>query len=143
MIRDTELDSHAPGVTSNEWHVVHARWNGAVKGEPLFERTIVSEHRTRYAHEGEGGRFSELVEEDLTDGAWVARRIVKRTYEAGRLVTIETKNPLDPNGEYYIETFIYEPGGHITDIDRAGYNRDGSINDRPPGVGRNSATGPK
>ncbi len=44
MIRDTTHKSQAAAVTSSEWHVVHARWNGAVDGSPVFERMIVSEH---------------------------------------------------------------------------------------------------
>lgn len=44
MIRDTTLDSRAPGLTSDAWHVVHARWNGVAKGAPSFDRSIVSEH---------------------------------------------------------------------------------------------------
>lgn len=44
MIRETTLDSRAPGITSDAWHVVHARWNGVAKGVPLFDRAIVSEH---------------------------------------------------------------------------------------------------
>ena len=43
MIRATTHKSQAAAVTSNEWHVVHARWNGALDGAPVFERTIVSE----------------------------------------------------------------------------------------------------
>lgn len=44
MIRETLLESEALAITSDAWHVVHARWNGVAKGTPLFDRAIVSEH---------------------------------------------------------------------------------------------------
>lgn len=43
MIRDILTSESEPAVTSDRWHVVLARWSGA-PGEPVFERSIVSEH---------------------------------------------------------------------------------------------------
>jgi hypothetical protein len=34
----------AAAVTSDQWHVVHARWSGEAADEPRFLRSIVSEH---------------------------------------------------------------------------------------------------
>lgn len=45
MIHDTLSGKGHPAITSDRWHVVHARWIG--RGEPeAFERTIVSEHES-------------------------------------------------------------------------------------------------
>lgn len=47
MIKDTLSRHKRPALTSDRWHVVHARWSGNVKGEPRFERSITSEHEDR------------------------------------------------------------------------------------------------
>ncbi len=47
MIQETLTRKQNPAVTSDHWHVVHARWSGEVWGEPRFEREIVSEHQDR------------------------------------------------------------------------------------------------
>jgi hypothetical protein len=44
MIRETKNRKNAPVLTSDRWHVLRARWNGDTAGEPLYQRTIVSEH---------------------------------------------------------------------------------------------------
>jgi hypothetical protein len=44
MIRDTVSRKNNDALTSDRWHVVHARWNGVERGQPRFERSIVSEH---------------------------------------------------------------------------------------------------
>lgn len=44
MIEDTVSRRNNPAITSDRWHVVHARWTGDAFGEPRFERSIVSEH---------------------------------------------------------------------------------------------------
>lgn len=36
-----------PALTSDHWHVVHARWSGERSLRPRFERVIVSEHGDR------------------------------------------------------------------------------------------------
>lgn len=43
MIRELQNADNELAVTSDRWHVVHARWSGA-PGEPFFLRSIVSEH---------------------------------------------------------------------------------------------------
>jgi hypothetical protein len=88
--------------------------------------SVIGEYRTSYTYDADG-RLATLTDEDLIDDVWTVRRVVSRTYEGGRLVAIRTDNPLDPNGEYFIETFLYEPAGHISDIDRVGYYGDGGI----------------
>jgi hypothetical protein len=47
MIQETRSSKRNPAITSDAWHVVHARWSGAGSDEPRFSRTIVSEHRER------------------------------------------------------------------------------------------------
>ena len=47
MIRETLSRHSNPAITSDRWHVVHARWSGDRSEDPLFERTIVSEHDGR------------------------------------------------------------------------------------------------
>jgi hypothetical protein len=44
MIRETINRKSSPAVTSDQWHVLHARWSGDLEGEPRFLRSIVSEH---------------------------------------------------------------------------------------------------
>ena len=46
MIEQTETRRKLPAITSNRWHVVHAKWCGTPASEP-FERHIVSEHEDR------------------------------------------------------------------------------------------------
>jgi hypothetical protein len=43
LIKETLNADQKVAVTSDRWHVVHARWSG-VPGTPRFIRTIVSEH---------------------------------------------------------------------------------------------------
>lgn len=43
MIQETVSRKNAPVVTSDHWHVLHARWSGGSS----FERSIVSEHDDR------------------------------------------------------------------------------------------------
>ena len=43
MIRETFNADKKLAVTSDHWHVVHARWSGA-PGTPSFDCSIVSEH---------------------------------------------------------------------------------------------------
>jgi hypothetical protein len=47
MIHETKSSKRNPAVTSDRWHVVHARWSGKPAPTPRFERTIVSEHADR------------------------------------------------------------------------------------------------
>ena len=44
MIRETKNHRNSPVLTSDHWHVLRARWNGDSSGEPLYQRTIESEH---------------------------------------------------------------------------------------------------
>lgn len=47
MIRETHTRKRRPALTSDRWHVVHARWTGEREGAPSFVRTIVGEHDDR------------------------------------------------------------------------------------------------
>jgi hypothetical protein len=49
LIHDTNSKKKNPAITSDSWHVVHARWAGNRSAEPRFERSIVSEHTDRTA----------------------------------------------------------------------------------------------
>ena len=44
MIRELRTSGNRRALTSDLWHVVHARWSGFSTLKPRFERTIVSEH---------------------------------------------------------------------------------------------------
>ena len=44
MIRETFNSQRLPSVTSDHWHVIHARWSGVAQKEPRFIRSVVSEH---------------------------------------------------------------------------------------------------
>jgi hypothetical protein len=44
MIRETKNHKNSLVLTSDRWHVLRARWNGDSSGEPLYQRTIESEH---------------------------------------------------------------------------------------------------
>lgn len=48
MIKETLSRNRNPAVTSDCWHVIHARWDGDHL-TPLFVRSIVSEHHDRAA----------------------------------------------------------------------------------------------
>jgi hypothetical protein len=43
MIKEVRNEKEELAVTSDRWHVIHARWSGD-SGAPLFVRSIVSEH---------------------------------------------------------------------------------------------------
>jgi hypothetical protein len=49
VIHETNSKKSQPAVTSDRWHVVHARWSGERSPRPRFERSIVSEHGDRTA----------------------------------------------------------------------------------------------
>jgi hypothetical protein len=49
MIQDVMNRKNLPAVTSDHWHVIHARFAGVTDGKPKFERSIVSEHEDRAA----------------------------------------------------------------------------------------------
>ncbi len=47
MIRETISRKNSPSITSDHWHVVHARLSVEPSTEPRFVRSIVSEHADR------------------------------------------------------------------------------------------------
>lgn len=47
MIRETRTPKATPAVTSDQWHVVHARYVAESEGPRPFARAIVSEHASR------------------------------------------------------------------------------------------------
>lgn len=49
MIQETVSSKQRPAITSNRWHVVHARWSGERSAQPMFLRSIVSEHDDQQA----------------------------------------------------------------------------------------------
>ena len=59
MIQETLSNKQRPALTSDRWHVVHARWSRTHSGQSTFLRSIVSEHEDR-ASAVRGAR--ELVE---------------------------------------------------------------------------------
>jgi hypothetical protein len=49
MIQETLSNKQRPALTSDRWHVVHARWSRNPSGRSTFLRSIVSEHEDRDA----------------------------------------------------------------------------------------------
>jgi hypothetical protein len=49
MITDALTRRGNPATTSDQWHVVHAKWCGKRANHPPFARTVVSEHVDRDA----------------------------------------------------------------------------------------------
>lgn len=47
MIQEVVNHKNTPAVTSDRWHVVHAKWTGLAPGASRFVRSIVSEHDSR------------------------------------------------------------------------------------------------
>jgi len=47
MIQETSTRRSRPALTSDRWHVVHARWLGEKQGRPSYVRTIVGEYEDR------------------------------------------------------------------------------------------------
>jgi len=47
MIKQSMNEASRAVVTSDQWHVVHARWERNLTKAARFTRTIVSEHSTR------------------------------------------------------------------------------------------------
>jgi hypothetical protein len=49
MITDALTRRGNPATTSDQWHVVHAKWCGKRASHPPFARKVVSEHANREA----------------------------------------------------------------------------------------------
>ncbi len=47
MIQEVVNQKNSPAVTSDHWHVVHAKWAGTTPEDSRFVRSIVSEHENR------------------------------------------------------------------------------------------------
>jgi hypothetical protein len=47
MITNAFTHRGNPATTSDQWHVVHAKWCGKRANHPPFAREVVSEHPTR------------------------------------------------------------------------------------------------
>ncbi|MBI5434624.1 MAG: hypothetical protein HZA52_17465 [Planctomycetes bacterium] len=67
MIRETRTPNRNPAITSDRWHVIHARWDGIVRTEPLFVRTIVSEHDQRAAAINAALELEKTIATDMAD----------------------------------------------------------------------------
>lgn len=61
MIKETNSRKNSPAITSDQWHVVRASWNGLLGGEPRFDRAIVSEHEDRRSAQLAGRALAEQV----------------------------------------------------------------------------------
>jgi hypothetical protein len=85
-----------PAITSDRWHVVHARCTSGVAAQPRFERTIVSEHddRTGAADAARAFASSQEVEmagrePDRRDQIFVCQPNYKSLKLAGRRASRE------------------------------------------------------
>ena len=47
MIQETQSRRRNAAITSDQWHVVRARWSGEIDAAPRFDRSVVSEHADR------------------------------------------------------------------------------------------------
>jgi hypothetical protein len=47
MIRESKNHKNSRMLSSDRWHVLRARWTGESKTDPLYRRTIESEHEDR------------------------------------------------------------------------------------------------
>ena len=65
MITETLSCKKHPALTSDLWHVVHARWSGNESGEPRFERKIVSEHADRDSAADAGRKIVASIANDM------------------------------------------------------------------------------
>lgn len=92
MIKETLSKKRHPALTSDQWHVVHARWSGETKGEPRFEREIVSEHEGRDSAAVAGRKIVASIAKEMAarprdrrDQILVRRPSYKSLKTAGRL----------------------------------------------------------
>ena len=67
MIQETSKRKNEPAITSNQWHVVHAKWSGDPNGKPLFLRSIVSEHDDQAAALGAREALAASLVEGMTE----------------------------------------------------------------------------
>ena len=73
MIQETLSNKRRPALTSDRWHVVHARWSGERDGRPRFERTILSEHDDRSSAVKDAREFLSHLGPKMTERATAER----------------------------------------------------------------------
>ena len=73
MIEETQTRKLRSAITSDHWHVVHARWTEATARPPMFDRTIVSEHDDRDSARDAGKALTRRLESEM-DGRPESRR---------------------------------------------------------------------
>lgn len=93
MIKETLNEASRPVVSSDRWHIVHARWDRNLTEEPRFSRTVVSEHDDQETAKQSARSFigklvSELAERPLhlRDQVFVRRPGYLSLKQAHRLV---------------------------------------------------------
>ena len=67
MISETRNKKSHPALTSDRWHVVHARWSGNKSAPARFVRSIVSEHEDRAGAASAKRELAESMAADLAD----------------------------------------------------------------------------
>ena len=65
MIRETKNHRNSPVLTSDQWHVLRARWNGDSSGEPVYDRTIESEHEDSASAAKAGRKIAETFGNEM------------------------------------------------------------------------------
>jgi hypothetical protein len=96
LILDVLNKKGRPSVTSDRWHVVHARCTGEPVDHPRFERTILSEHEDR-TEAADAARIATLasakemagLEPERRDQIFVRQPNYKSLKLAGRKATRE------------------------------------------------------
>lgn len=67
MIQETLTKKNRPAITSDQWHVIRARWSEDSSGAPRFERSIVSEHDDRAAARAAAHAVHQTILADMPD----------------------------------------------------------------------------
>jgi len=80
VIQETSNRKNEPAITSNQWHVVHAKWSGDPNGKPLFLRSIVSEHDDQAAALGAREALAASLVAGMTERSM--RRRIKSSFES-------------------------------------------------------------
>ena len=94
MIQETFSRKNNPAITSNQWHVIRARWSGDRSGEAMFERSIVSEHEDHASAMAAGRELSASVVAEMADRPAAQRDQVfvrRPTYKSLKLAPRSTR----------------------------------------------------
>jgi hypothetical protein len=98
MIRETISPKNRILLTSDQWHVLHARWTG----DELYERAIVSEHADRASATSAAREFAAAHRAEMTGRTRVTRDqlLVRRPGHKSLKIAKHTRaDPDAPNAD--------------------------------------------